>query len=343
MDSFYLQWHITNSCNLRCSHCYQSDYSSKEEFNFIELVQAFIQYKEFIDFLNTKKPSQELIRPTMAITGGEPFARGDFIDLLEIISAHKDVLDLYILTNGTLIDKNKAKKIKEYGVSKVQVSIEGDEKTHDEIRGAGSFRKAIRGIEHLVNNDISVAISFTAHKQNYKIFPKVVEIAKNVGASRIGTDRIVPEGSGKNLLMLSKEETKEYIYMIENQIQLLSSANDSNLQILNHRALQFLATSDEKNLYKCSIGKNSLTLLPNGDVYVCRRLPIVIGNIKEQSLREIYFNSKIMKQLRKPSKAPVGCEKCKHNKVCNGGAKCISYAIHNSLDFADPGCWLVNK
>ncbi len=63
-----------------------------------------------------------------------------------------------------------------------------------------------------------------------------------------------------------------------------------------------------------------------------------IGNIKEQSFEEIYYNSTFAKELRN-EKTNKGCEGCAFEKTCNGGLKCLSYALTGSPFVKDPGCW----
>lgn len=326
---------------MRCTHCYQEDYDKSKELSFEELIKAFIQYKEIIDFFNEQVNPKEVVRPKLSLTGGEPFIREDFMDLLDVICTHSEIIRISILTNGTLITKDIAKKLSDLGIFKVQVSIDGDEQTHDSIRGKDSFKKAMAGIKHLVDSEIITAISFSAHKQNYKIFPKVVEIAKNSGADFIWSDRIIPTGSGKDLLILSKEETKEYVEMLAQQHKLIKDS-DCNLYVRNNRALQFLPKA-KNDPYSCSAGDKMLTLMPNGDVYPCRRMPIKIGNVRNQSLKDIYYKTPLIKNLRNPQKIQIGCEKCDFKNSCKGGLKCLSYAVYDSTEFADPGCWLVKQ
>lgn len=334
-DYFYLQWHITNCCNLRCKHCYQTDYNPKDEFTFIELVQAFIQFKDLIDFFNAdiEKPEQ-IVAPQLTFTGGEPFVRGDFFDLLEIVCSNIPTIQIGILTNGTLITEDIAKRLKNLGIERIQISIDGDENLHDSIRGKGSFQKALRGLHFLNNEGIYTAVSFTAHKNNYKVFPIAAKIAKENGARLIWSDRLIPNGSGAKLLIFNKEQTAQYIDILAKTKDELET-NPEEFEVSLNRSLQFTAANDKP--YCCVAGNNALTLMENGDVYPCRRMPIMLGNIRTSSLKDIYCTSKILKDIRKPF-IPHGCQNCEHAKTCKGGLKCLSYAVNNDYDTPDPGC-----
>ncbi len=346
IDTFGLQWHITKRCNLRCTHCYQEDYSLNSEMSFEELVKTFIKMKDFIRFVYKDlvyKNKNKRGYPSLSITGGEPFVRSDFMKFLEIITttARNDFV-ISILTNGTLLSRSICNNLKNFGIDYVQVSIDGDEKTHDLIRGKGTYKKAIKGIEYLVNEGVRVSISFTAHKSNYKSFPKVIENMKKLGANFIWSNRAIPFDKNKDIISLSNEETKEYCNIINEQRQkYIKLGNYIDFEIGNPCALQQIYTDSENEIYSCHAGIDILILLENGDVLPCRRMPVKIGNIRETSLKDIYLNNEFMKQLRRNYNIPVkGCENCKLAQKCRGGLKCLSYAFYQNPHIKDPGCWI---
>ncbi len=334
---FTLQWHITDACNLRCKHCYQTTYDKDKECSFEKLLEYFIQYKDLIDFFNQN--SEDTIFPSLTITGGEPFVHDYFWEFMEVLSCHKAYLPVTILTNGTLITPDYANKLKDLGIQKVQVSIDGDEQCHDKIRGEGNFAKAIRGLKCLINAGMLTSISFTAHKDNYKMFPKVADVAKDIGASFVWSDRMIPEGSGENLLGMDSKDVQDYIKMLNEQHQRLKNIPECKTSVHNYRALQFLGRADKIGTYACGAGKRLLTLMPNGDVYPCRRMPIPVGNLNEQSMKEIYYNNEILNDLRDFS-YPDECKNCEYKEHCQGGLKCLAYAEYNSYKKAESGCWL---
>ena len=129
---FTLQWHITHRCNLRCKHCYQDDYSSFE--TRADMERVLDQFTELLRTYNRKGQ--------LNITGGEPLTHPDLFWLLK--QAKERNISTGVLTNGTLISPREARLFRACRVSYVQVSLDGCEKTHDEIRGSGSFDKAVR-------------------------------------------------------------------------------------------------------------------------------------------------------------------------------------------------------
>ena len=212
--SILLQWHITENCNLRCSHCYQEAYSSKE-LSFNDCKKVIIQFKNLINYFS-KKTSRK-IPAHITITGGEPFVRKDFFKLLNLFYKNREYFTYAILSNGTFIDESVAKKLSTLSPSFVQISIEGTKNTHDQIRGIGNYDKAVLALENLVKNNIPSMISFTAHKKNYKEFDSVVSLGDKIGVSRIWSDRLIPCGSGALMdsLMLSPNETKEFFEIMK--------------------------------------------------------------------------------------------------------------------------------
>ncbi len=330
MKRFTLQWHLTEKCNLKCTHCYQNDDIIKNE---LTLDEKYKVVDDFIDFLNNLNFK---VSPRITLTGGEPFIYKDLEVLVEYISVQKGI-PFAFLTNGTQIDESALSLLKKYKPMFVQVSIDGDKDTHDKIRGKGSFDKSIDGIKRIKALGIKTSISFTAHKQNYQEIPKVIKIAKNIGVYRFWSDRLIPEGQGKNMekYLFTPKETLEYVKILKIESIKAKLSSFSKTIIGTQRALQFFPYINTP--YSCSAGQTLLTLMPDGTVYPCRRLPIKIGDIKEMSFSEIYKND-FAQQLQNFN-SNEGCEGCSFEKTCNGGLKCLSYAMTGSAFKKDPGCW----
>ncbi len=335
--SLLFQWHITERCNLRCAHCYQDNYSARHELSFADLCNILEQFKELLAVLSQRRG--EPLSAQITVTGGEPFARQDFLDLLEIFAAHRKQFGFAILTNGIFIDAAMAKHLSKLAPRFVQVSIEGTKTTHDNIRGKGNFVKTINAIKQLRKNAIRTMISFTAHRQNFREFRAVAKLGRRLRVDKVWADRLIPWGSGANLReqIMSQAETQAF-FEIMHQAQIEAKrAWFNHTEIAMHRALQFLVGGDHP--YHCTAGNTLLTVQPNGDLYPCRRMPIHVGNLLETPLLELYDNSALLHTLRQPQ-ISEGCQKCSYAKRCRGGLKCLSYAITGNPFTADPGCWL---
>ncbi len=322
VKTFILQWHLSEKCNLKCLHCYQENHKPVE-LEFAELKNIYEQYKQLLKKLNMKGH--------INITGGEPLCCSSLFKILDLIK--KDDITFAILTNGTLFTEKLVKKLKEYNPLYVQVSLEGGKKVNDYIRGKGTYKKIAKGIKILKDNNIYTSISFTANSVNYKEFPKVVKFAKKYKADKVWSDRYIPLGDNADLkLALNLKQTQEYLKLMKKER--LKQKNNKPL-ISMDRALQFLMTKDFP--YHCTAGDTLLTVMENGDLVPCRRMPIFIGNLKENNMYDLYMNSEILVKLRNDN-IPDDCLECEHAKICHGGLKCLTYALYKDLNHKDIGC-----
>lgn len=338
--SLLLQWHITDRCNLKCIHCYQDKDDPAVDLPLEQLKMIFGQY---LDLLKKWR-----IKGHINFTGGEPFIREDFGSLLEHVSGYKKYCSYAVLSNGTIMTKDDAGLLKKTGCRYVQVSVEGGEKLHDEIRGKGSFAAAIRTLKLLGKKNIFTYISFTAHKGNAGEFGEVVKAAKHTSADVLWTDRLIPIGAGKNIssLMMGPGDVKDFFERSFRLRRKLRWNIFTGSVISMHRALQFITLREhgiKSKPYRCKAGISLVTVLPDGSLLPCRRMPIVVGNIIDQNIEELYRNSSLFLRLRSDEFVPGECSDCGYCRECGGGLKCLSYAYYGTPFRADPQCFLLNK
>ena len=326
VKKFVLQWHLSENCNLKCLHCYQENHKPIQ----LDFDKLVIIYKQFKELLNKKK-----MKGHINITGGEPLCNSYLFKLLDLIKEDSDLISFSILTNGTLINEKIAKKIKSYNPLYVQVSLEGGKKTNDYIRGKGTYKKIAEGIVNLRKENIFTSISFTATSLNYKEFPKVVRYARRYDVNNVWSDRFIPLGDSDKSLALNYEQTREYLEIMNKERNKLKKIKNNNTTISMYRALQFQMTNDFA--YGCTAGDTLLTVMENGDLVPCRRMPIIVGNLFDRSMYDLYTNSDVLKELRE-KKIPDECINCEHSEVCHGGLKCLTYAMYNDLNHKDYGC-----
>ena len=327
VKKFVLQWHLSENCNLKCMHCYQENHKPIQ-LKYKQLVEIYNQFKELLTNKNMKGH--------INITGGEPLCNPYLFKVLDLIKKDRDLISFSILTNGTLITDSIAKKIKSYNPSYVQVSLEGGKKTNDFIRGKGTYKSIANGIINLRKYDIFTSISFTATNLNYKEFPKVVKYARKYNVNNVWSDRYIPLGSNEDKnLVLNLQETKEYLSIMNKERIKLRKMNNNLTTISMYRALQFQMTNDFA--YGCTAGDTLLTVMENGNLVPCRRMPIVVGNLFKDNMYNIYMNNKILKDLRK-NIIPSDCLNCENSELCRGGLKCLTYALYNDLNHKDVGC-----
>ncbi len=338
---FFIQWHLTERCNLRCTHCYQSDRKT-EELTFPEIKKVIGDVSDMLKYWSDHYGIT--FSPSMNVTGGEPFLRKDIFEILEEIV--QQGFDTYLLSNGTMVDGGKARVLSEMNVKGVQVSLEGPEEVHEMIRGKGSFSSSLKGVEHLLNAKIPVTLNVTLSALNADYFMDMVMLASSCGVQRLGFSRLVPSGRGIGLLdsMLKKERVKE-LY------EAIFSMNKDGLDIVTGDpvASQMRTLCDEDAIDSipnggCAAGVSGLTFLPDGTIMPCRRLNLLIGNVLKDSLREVWATSKVLNLLRNKTKYKGKCGVCKRWAHCRG-CRAIAYAYAQSQgkdDFLaeDPQCFI---
>lgn len=322
-----LQWHLSEACNLRCKHCYQENHVPVQ-LPYKDLLKVLNQYRKLLKETNCKGH--------ISITGGEPLFCPHLFKLLEEFKKDKDLYSFAILTNGTLLTDELAAKIASYNPWFVQVSLEGGKKTNDYVRGEGTYEKIGNAIKLLRKYGVWVSVSFTATKLNYKELPDVVDYVESMGGSAVWSDRYIPLGDQRDSdFTMGLKETQEWLdIMFEKRKKQYNEGKHTIVSMM--RALQFTRAIKE-DPYECTAGWGLLTVMENGDIVPCRRMPIVLGNIKTDDMTDLYYNHPIIQDLKKRS-IPTGCLKCKDANVCRGGLRCLTYALTGSYKIKDTGC-----
>lgn len=326
VKEFVMQWHLSEACNLKCLHCYQEDHIPIQ-LEFDKLLNILDQYRELLKDLK--------VRGHINLTGGEPLCSPYFFKILDEFYKDREIYSFSILTNGTLITEEIARKISEYKPTYVQLSLEGGKKINDYVRGKGIYKKVGQVVKILKKNNIYVSISFTATKLNYKEFPKVVKYAEKLKVDNVWSDRFIPLGSSHDEeFLMSKDETQEYFDIMQKERMRLKNKK-SRTTVAMYRALQFQKTFDFP--YRCTAGSTLLTVMENGDLVPCRRMPIVVGNLLKDNMLDLYKNHPILQDLQK-EKIPDECKTCEHAQLCKGGLKCLTYAVKKDYNLKDIGC-----
>jgi len=327
--SFHLQWHITERCNLRCRHCYQDPVLIKNELDIKDLSKIL---EKFIKQIKTWRLPKEAVR--ISFTGGEPLVKKGFLKLLQKCYQNRDKFHYGVLTNGIFLDEKTVADLKKLKVDYVQISLEGMEKTNDYLRGKGVYEKVIKGIKLLKAKNIDANLSMTVSRVNLKDVPAVINLSRRLGVP-LGIRRLVPFGRGKMLkkFILTPEEVKKLWNYIERLRQSLGS--EIGLGCEDGMLIQDFP---QYRSGECSAGYLSFTVLPNADVYPCRRLPILVGNLLKESFETVY-NSKQLRELRNLHNINDVCYSCPHFEKCRGGAKCLAFSYFQDASAPDPQCW----
>jgi MoaA/NifB/PqqE/SkfB family radical SAM enzyme len=339
---FLIQWHLTERCNLRCTHCYQND-KRTDELSTAEIRETIAEISETLT--NWKKSYNLKFSPSVNITGGEPFLRADLFDILD--EFHSIGFDIYVLTNGILIDKKKAARLLKAGVKGVQVSIEGPEAIHDSIRGANSFSASFKGVKHLLDAGLQVTLNTTLSKLNADFLMDTIKIASERGVHRLGFSRLVPSGRGKKLIR-EMLKTEAVMSLYENIFR-EDSRNGMKIVTGDPVASQFRNKPGNSDfgdiaLGGCAAGISGMTIIPDGTMLPCRRMPIPLGNVKRESFRKVWAVSDVLNDLRDRSKYRGKCGSCNKWANCRG-CRAIAFAYSKASGkgdhlATDPQCFL---
>lgn len=272
---YQLAFDITNKCNLRCLHCY-----NKSGENVI--INNELTDDEVIKFI---KDIANMNLYNFCFCGGEPLLRKDLIlKCTKILNASGSKVSL--VSNGLLLTKEIAYELKEAGVSKIQISIDGaSECTHDRLRNKkGAFLKAINALNILREVGIGRGIAFTPTSFNICEFKKVYEIAKHYSVEDFRVQLLMLMGRASNNILQIKASEHEYRKLVK-QIYFLNKDVD-NLKIIWGDPVDHLFRF--RLLIKSCV--TFATIRANGDIVVSPYLPLIVGNIKEHKFFE-YWNS----------------------------------------------------
>ena len=341
--SFVLQWHVTNKCENRCSHCYIPNLE-KERDNPNRL--TFNESKKVVNNL-IELGNRFGVVPRINFSGGNPLLREDFGEMMKYAKDRNVVVG--ILGNPTPLTEKNLEMLCQNNIHRYQLSIDGQKKTHDLIRGEGHYDKTIEGIKKLSDRGIWVSIMSTVSKKNYLEIPNVCEIAYDAGAKHFDFARIVPVGEGKKMTneQLTSAEFRKFLFTMYNKYEEIidKGANPSftgkkdPLWYLMDKELGISRPFSRREgvIEGCSIGKSGICLDVDGSIYSCRRLPLPIGNIRDVNLSDFFLYSKELNKQREFEKIE-GCRTCDLMNVCRG-CRAVAYANTGNYFSKDPQCW----
>jgi len=189
---FEVVWNFTYQCNLRCKHCYENAGSKN---------RPELSTDEARQVLETLSKIAGIGLPALSFSGGEPLARKDFFELASY--AKKRIGYVSMASNGTLITKDNAKRIKDAGVDYVEISVDGaSPEVHDDFRGIpGTFERTIKGVKNCVEEGLDTCMATVLHRDNLAELDRIIGLAKQLGV-RLMHFNYVPTGRAKSYVEL---------------------------------------------------------------------------------------------------------------------------------------------
>ncbi|MGB9938668.1 12,18-didecarboxysiroheme deacetylase [Methanosarcina sp.] len=349
-------WNMTRRCNLKCVHCY----AQAKDIEF-ENELSTEEGKALIDDLAS------FGSPVILFSGGEPTLRKDLPELAAY--AREKGMRAVISTNGSLIDSNMAKKLKDVGLSYVGVSLDGTRETNDKFRGMkGAFDAALRGLHNCQEEGIKVGLRFTINKQNVMDIPAIFDLLEEEKIPRICFYHLVYAGRGSEMVNedLSLEESRQAVDLILDRTRRLHEKGfpAEVLTVDNHcdgpylymkllkenpeRAAEVfeLLSMNQGNSSGIGIGCVSWDGSVHADQFWRH---YSFGNVRERPFSEIWndLSDELMAGLknRKPLIKANGdrCSRCKWLEVCNGNFRVRAEAVYGNVWADDPACYLTKE
>jgi radical SAM protein with 4Fe4S-binding SPASM domain len=328
-EQFFIQWHITNLCNLRCRHCYQDDFSKTEDLDWPGL------RKISDNILSTIKQWDKTA--CIHLTGGEPLLKKEIFLLLDHLDQQPTVEELGIITNGLLFDRDVIERVSLLSkLRKIKISLDGaNAETHDSIRGKGTFQRVIQNLPLIKREGrFEIILMFTVMRRNFRNLLSLLNLCGHLGVDGLILERFIPWGRGREMIdeVLDKKEWKE---LVETLLEFFSMKGDD---VFPYQAFQVIFGGEETELSgaPCVIGRDGLCIMPEGSVFPCRRFPISMGNVLSNSLKQVWEKSEILEKLRRKENLKGRCGRCEI-KDCRG---CRSLALALTGDYLgeDPHC-----
>lgn len=335
-------WNVTSRCNLRCGHCYRDSMAADGG---IELSDGkCIELVREIKLLNP---------PIVLLSGGEPLLRRNIFDIIKECKAR--ALRVGLSTNGTLIDKDTASRIRESGVDYVGVSIDGKKDFHDGFRGMpGAFDASWAGLKSLNEQGVKTGVRFTLTAANSRDLMDILEKTVQSGTKRFCLYHLVYAGRASQDLDMTAQEKRRCLEGFFEKVKELSAADPSFEALTTDNPADGVFMSKLFNAREeallciaahggCSAGERVAYLDSDGRLYPCQFLrERPIGDVREKPLSGIWNDTGnvFLNQLRNKKMYLKGkCGYCAHKEIC-GGCRARARACYGSLWEEDPACYL---
>ena len=331
-------WEVTQSCDLACLHCRASarperdpnELTTEEGYRLIEEIQRFGN-------------------PLMVFTGGDPLKRPDLYDLI------RHSVNTGLRTNVTpsatpLLTARAIDEFQRCGVSRMAISLDGpDAATHDGFRRVeGTYDRAMAALRHARDIGLETQLQTTVTKRNLNRLGEMAEQAAEVRTKMWSLFFLVVTGRALEADDLTGEEYEkvfEFLY----DISKVAPFDVKTTEAMHYRRYIAQRLKEEHGgrggaggrlLWRTSgvsDGKGFVFVSHTGEIYPSGFLPVSAGNVRNDSLVEVYRNSSLFQILRDTTHREGKCGFCEYQKIC-GGSRARAYALTGNYLAADPRC-----
>ncbi|GHH96799.1 TIGR04053 family radical SAM/SPASM domain-containing protein [Neobacillus kokaensis] len=351
-NPFIIIWEVTRACQLKCVHC-RADAQVTADPRELTHEEGF----RLIDQI------YEMDNPMLVFTGGDCMMRDDLFELADYaISKGMRVSMTPSATPNVTIEKMRLAK--EVGLSRWGFSLDGPTpEIHDHFRGTpGSFELTLEKIKFLNELEMPLQINTVISRYNYDLLEEMSRLVADLGAVMWYIFLLVPTGRGQLDACITPAEHEKvfrWLYELSKTAPYdikTTAAQHYRRVVLQQKMRDHLIEKGEIH-YEDTIttdfasmhdglkrapkgvndGNGFIFVSHIGDVLPSGLLPIVCGNVREKPLAEIYRESEVLKQLRRPDNYKGKCGVCEYNKVC-GGSRSRTYAVTGDYLESEPFC-----
>ena len=339
-----IAWEVTRSCNLACRHCraeahpepYPGELSTEEA---LKLIASF----------------PKVGRPIVIFTGGEPTLRAD---LFELISAtHKLGLTCACAPNGTRLTPEMAHGLKDAGVERCSISIDGaDASSHDAFRGVpGAFAGAMRGISYLKEAGLPFQINTTVTRNNLSHFHEIFSLCERLGAEAWHIFLLVPMGRAAGLRdqVITAQEYEDVLHWLYDFRKTTSMHLKATCAPHYYRIMRQRAHEEGVEVSLDNFGMDAMTrgclggtgfcfISHTGQVQPCGYLELDCGQVRETPFPEIWRKSAYFQDFRNQSRYQGKCGVCEYHRFC-GGCRARAYSMSGNHLAPEPLCTYLPK
>ncbi|MHB8111389.1 MAG: radical SAM protein [Syntrophorhabdaceae bacterium] len=315
-------WELTRNCNLSCVHCRASadkgphtgELSTEECRTIIDNILTFSS-------------------PTVILTGGEPLLRPDIFEIIEY--GREKGLRLVIAVNGTLVTQEVARRMKDSGIQRVSLSIDGkDPLGHDEFRKvAGAFDAVIGASEIFRRINLPFQVNTTVTSLNVQDIDGVYSLTKSLGAVAWHIFLLVPVGRGKGLK--GKELSAKHYEDVLHHLRDIEKRNELEIKVTcaPHYYRIVVEDGDKPKSAGCLAGKSFMFISHTGIAQPCGYLELPSGDVRKDGLRHVWENSAVFAELRDLASYRGKCGSCRYLRICGG---CRARAFEATGNYRDP-------
>jgi radical SAM protein len=339
-------WEVTRACDLACVHCRASAIPDREP--------GELTTGEGVRLINDLRGFG---RPLFVLTGGDPLKRPDVFDLIRAGTRAGLVTNLSPsgtprLTHGALL------RARQSGLKGVSVSLDGScERIHDRFRGVpGSFDWSLQGAASCIALGLRLQINTTLTRHNLEDLPAIADLVDALEAKRWTIFLLVPTGRGNSGQQISPSEC-ERVFQWLHRLSHSARFRIKTTEGPHYRrvACERLAAADAPDSSPtveeaCRTGSGGGRFVPGmgdgsgflfvssrGDIQPSGFLPLTAGNVRTDSIVEVYREHPLFVALRDPARLLGRCGRCDFRSVC-GGSRARAYALTGNIHEEDPAC-----